>query len=86
MRRQPKRRYLMLCTTVCFEYPVRHFTLLNAAVIVMLSRVCPGKLADAKLWIVIADNLVVYDIRPLVDPISGRRELSKKEFTSCITM
>ena len=45
-------------------------------VLLMRSRICPGRfIADANIWLVIANVLTVFDILPAIDPTTGEEIL-----------
>ena len=51
-----------------------------------LSRICPGRfLADANIWLIIANVLAVFDILPAIDPSTGREIAPKLEWTGGVT-
>lgn len=50
------------------------------------SRICPGRFfAERTLWLTIASTLAVFDIKPVVDPTTGKEIMPVADYVETLT-
>lgn len=53
---------------------------------VYYSRICPGRFfAERTLWLTIASTLAVFDIKPVVDPATGKEIIPVADYVETLT-